>query len=129
MIIITIMISASKNGMDESEMLIVGVLEWISVMFSVSGFGVAVIGEGAIDMERIFVHISLILNLIGMIYHGFVVYFGFIERIRGDHYIYSKDGVDEIINIQPVGNKSKAYQVKQVRNLIHKYKLGGSDNV
>jgi len=58
-----------------------------------------------------------------------VVYFGFIERIRGDHYIYSKDGVDEIINIQPVGNKSKAYQVKQVRNLIHKYKFGGSDNV
>ena len=78
LIIITIIISASKNGMDESEMVIVGVLEWISVMFSVSGFGVAVIGEGTIDMERIFVHISLILNLIGVIYHGFIIYFGFI---------------------------------------------------
>ena len=29
----------------------------------------------------------------------------------------------EIINIQPLGNKAKAYQVKQVRNLILKYKL------
>ena len=40
-----------------------------------------------------------------------------------------KEGVDEIINIQPQGNKAKAYQVKQVRNLILKYKYGGDDNV
>jgi len=31
----------------------------------------------------------------------------------------------EIINLQPVGSKAKAYQVKQVRNLIVKYKLAG----
>lgn len=49
--------------------------------------------------------------------------FGFQCRIRGDHFIYWKDGVDEIINIQPDGNKAKPYQVKQVRNLILKYKL------
>ena len=48
---------------------------------------------------------------------------GFDERIRGDHYIYTRDGVEEIINIQPTGSKAKAYQVKQVRNLILKYKL------
>ncbi len=51
---------------------------------------------------------------------------GFACRIRGDHYIYYKDGVEEIINIQPVGNKAKAYQVKQVRNMIWKYKMGGN---
>jgi len=51
--------------------------------------------------------------------------FGFIERIRGSHHIFSKDGVEEIVNLQTKGSKAKAYQVKQVRNLILKYKLGG----
>ncbi len=51
---------------------------------------------------------------------------GFQCRIKGDHFIYTKDGVEEIINLQPVGNKAKPYQVKQVRNIILKYQLGGS---
>lgn len=46
-------------------------------------------------------------------------------RIKGDHFIYTKKGIEEIINIQPKGNKAKAYQVKQIRNIIIKYKLGG----
>jgi len=50
--------------------------------------------------------------------------FGFVERIKGDHFIYSKDGVDEILNIQPKGSKAKSYQVKQVRSIIIKYKMG-----
>jgi predicted RNA binding protein YcfA (HicA-like mRNA interferase family) len=50
---------------------------------------------------------------------------GFQERIRGSHHIFSKDGVEEILNIQPKGSKAKPYQVKQVRNIILKYKLGG----
>ena len=50
---------------------------------------------------------------------------GFTERIRGSHHIFSKEGVIEILNIQPKGNKAKAYQVKQIRNLILKYKLSG----
>ena len=49
---------------------------------------------------------------------------GFNERIKGDHYIFYRDGVSEIINIQPKGGMAKPYQVKQVRNLILKYKLG-----
>lgn len=54
---------------------------------------------------------------------------GFSVRIKGDHFIYFKDGIDEIINIQPKGNSAKAYQVKQVRNIILKYRLGGIDDV
>lgn len=50
---------------------------------------------------------------------------GFQCRIKGDHFIYTKNGIPEILNIQPKGNKAKAYQVKQVRNIIIKYKLGG----
>lgn len=77
LIISAIMISASPNGMDESQKILVGLLGWVSAMFSIAGFGVAVIGEGAIEMERIFVHVSLLLHVIGIIYHGFVIYFGF----------------------------------------------------
>ena len=36
---------------------------------------------------------------------------------------FTKEGVEEIINLQPVGNLAKAYQVKQVRGLILKYRL------
>ena len=50
---------------------------------------------------------------------------GFQCRIKGDHFIYTKDGVEEIVNIQPVGNRAKPYQVKQVRNIILRYQLGG----
>ena len=48
---------------------------------------------------------------------------GFDERIRGDHHIYNKEGIEEILNIQPKGTKAKPYQVKQIRNIILKYKL------
>ena len=46
-------------------------------------------------------------------------------RIKGDHFIYTKDGIEEIINIQPAENRAKPYQVKQVRGVILKYQLGG----
>lgn len=51
---------------------------------------------------------------------------GFQCRIKGDHFIYTRSGVEEIINIQPVGNKAKPYQVKQIRTIILKYQLGGN---
>lgn len=50
--------------------------------------------------------------------------FGFQERIKGSHHIFFKSGIEEIINLQPLeSGKTKPYQVKQVRNLILKYKL------
>jgi len=49
---------------------------------------------------------------------------GFDERVRGSHHIFTKDGVREIVNLQPKGSMAKSYQVKQVRNLILKYHLG-----
>ena len=49
--------------------------------------------------------------------------FGFEERIRGDHHIFTMNNVEEILNIQPKGSNSKPYQVKQIRNLILQYKL------
>lgn len=48
---------------------------------------------------------------------------GFTVRIRGSHHIYSRPGVAEILNLQPKGSNAKPYQVKQVRNVIVRYKL------
>lgn len=56
-------------------------------------------------------------------------YLGFRERIRGDHFIYTKDGIAEKINIQPIKSQAKPYQVKQVRTIILKYNLGGKQDV
>lgn len=48
---------------------------------------------------------------------------GFSYRVKGSHYIYWREGIAEIINIQSDNGKAKAYQVKQVREIIRKYKL------
>ena len=48
---------------------------------------------------------------------------GFAERVRGDHHIFTRDDVAEILNLQPKGAQAKPYQVKQVRNVILDYGL------
>ena len=50
---------------------------------------------------------------------------GFEQRIRGSHHILTREGIEEIINLQPKGAKAKAYQVRQIRQLIVKYRLEG----
>ena len=54
-------------------------------------------------------------------------HFGFDERTRGSHHIFRKPGVEERINLQRDGNKAKPYQVKQVRALILKHRLGANE--
>jgi hypothetical protein len=53
---------------------------------------------------------------------------GFDERTRGNHHIFTKEGVEEILNLQPKGAKAKPYQARQVRGVILKYKLGGTED-
>ena len=49
---------------------------------------------------------------------------GFTRRSgKGSHTIFARDGVEEIVNLQPRGSQAKPYQVKQVRDLILKYQL------
>jgi predicted RNA binding protein YcfA (HicA-like mRNA interferase family) len=53
---------------------------------------------------------------------------GFALRINGSHHIFSRDGVVEILNLQPRNDRTaKPYQVRQVRNVIIRYKLAGED--
>jgi len=48
----------------------------------------------------------------------------FAERRKGSHFIYTRVDVEEIVNIQEAaGGKAKAYQVKQVRGIITRYRL------
>lgn len=49
---------------------------------------------------------------------------GFEVRIKGSHHVFSKADVSELVNLQRDGAKAKPYQVRQVRQVIVKYKLG-----
>ena len=53
---------------------------------------------------------------------------GFEERTKGSHHVFSKAGVEERINLQRDGRHAKPYQVKQVRVILLKYKLAGSED-
>ena len=53
---------------------------------------------------------------------------GFEERVRGSHHIFVKEGIEEILNLQAKGTNAKPYQVKQVRTVILKYRLGGEES-
>lgn len=53
-----------------------------------------------------------------------LVRLGFDERVKGGHHIFTRDGIAEIINLQPKGSKAKPYQVKQVRTILVTYRLG-----
>ena len=52
---------------------------------------------------------------------------GFEERIRGSHHIFTRSDVEEILNLQPNGSKAKAYQVRQVRGILIKYRMVSDD--
>jgi hypothetical protein len=53
---------------------------------------------------------------------------GFAERIRGGHHIFTRSGVEEILNLQPRGPLAKAYPVKQVRDVIVRHRLAGGQD-
>lgn len=43
---------------------------------------------------------------------------GFEEPIKGSHHIFTLEGKEAALNLQPAGSKAKTYQVKQVRRII-----------
>jgi predicted RNA binding protein YcfA (HicA-like mRNA interferase family) len=45
---------------------------------------------------------------------GVLLEFGFSKRQKGSHHIFSKSGVEELVNLQRDGSKAKPYQVRQV---------------
>ena len=43
------------------------------------------------------------------------------KRVAGSHFIFTKDGVDQLVNIQSVNGKAKPYQVSQFLRLVERH--------
>lgn len=56
--------------------------------------------------------------------------FGFhLSRVSGSHHIFAREGIRELVNLQEVGGKAKAYQVRQLLALAERYNMsiGGEE--
>ncbi|MBI2848845.1 MAG: type II toxin-antitoxin system HicA family toxin [Chloroflexi bacterium] len=50
--------------------------------------------------------------------------FGFrLVRTPGRHRIYSRPGIPEVVNLQPVRGEAKPYQIRQFLDLVERYSL------
>lgn len=56
-----------------------------------------------------------------------LLWLGFEERVRGSHHIFVREDVDELINLQRDGSDARPYQVRQVREILVRYGIGGED--
>lgn len=55
--------------------------------------------------------------------------FGFMHRAgRGSHRVYTKKGVDYLLNFQNVGGMAKPYQVRQLLRVVDEHKLKLEDD-
>ncbi|MEG4340117.1 hypothetical protein QUB36_10030 [Microcoleus sp. AT8-B1] len=54
--------------------------------------------------------------------------FSCVYYIYMEYAVFAKDGVEEILNLQPKGSQAKAYQVRQIREVILKHQLGGAND-
>ena len=54
----------------------------------------------------------------------FLLQLGFAERVRGSHHVFRRENVRERLNIQRDGSHAKPYQVRQVRRVLLRYRLG-----
>ena len=49
---------------------------------------------------------------------------GWRQRTKGSHHIFTRTGIPVLLNLQSEKNgKAKAYQMRQVRQVLEKYKL------
>jgi predicted RNA binding protein YcfA (HicA-like mRNA interferase family) len=48
---------------------------------------------------------------------------GFDLRTRGSHNLFTKNGIDALINLQSDGSTAKRYQVRQIRDILIKYQI------
>jgi len=48
---------------------------------------------------------------------------GFDLRTRGSHNLFTKNGIDVLINLQSDGSTAKRYQVRQIRDILIKYQI------
>ena len=57
-------------------------------------------------------------------FQNLIVDLGFeFKRQNGSHAVYYHNGIGKFMNVQPVGNKAKGYQVRQLRGIINAHGL------
>ena len=60
---------------------------------------------------------------------AYLEYLGFSTRTRGSHQIFYRTGIEEQVNLQKSSEgNAKSYQVKQVRELIVRYRIGADED-
>ncbi len=52
-----------------------------------------------------------------------------LARVNGSHHIYQHPDIPEMVNLQDVGGKAVAYQIRQVLKLIERHDLRLEDEV
>ena len=52
-----------------------------------------------------------------------LVRLGFGKRIRGSHHIFTRAGIETLIDLQPQQGKCKPYQVRQIREVLTKFNI------
>lgn len=57
---------------------------------------------------------------------GLLERLGFERRTRGSHNVFRRPGLAERPNLQRSGSHAKPYQVRQVRDIIVRNRLGGN---
>ena len=53
----------------------------------------------------------------------FLLRLGFVERVKGSHHVFRREGVREQLNVQRDGSHAKPYQVRQVRQAMLRHRL------
>ena len=48
---------------------------------------------------------------------------GFEHRTKGSHNLFTKKGIDAMVNLQADGSKAKRYQVRQIRDILVNYQI------
>lgn len=55
---------------------------------------------------------------------GLLSALGFAQRVRGSHHIFRHPDIEERVNLQRAGRQAKPYQVRQVRAILVRYRMG-----
>lgn len=50
-----------------------------------------------------------------------------LSRVKGSHHIFAHSEIQELVNLQEVSGQAKAYQVRQLLQLVEKYNLMSED--
>lgn len=75
--IIAILMSAFIESPSYFQEVTIGVLAWSSALLTITGLGLAILGEYTKEREQVFSHIGLALHIVGLFYNGAIIWFGY----------------------------------------------------